>query len=114
MLIENKQLFDSLVFVLNDNVPDGHDVSWIYDIDPELLAEASSDKTVFVTGKRAYDMASRLHYAGVVFDEEHVHSDLSTCLNDVTSNESVKSVFVLPNYSAMLETRKILVGRKIL
>lgn len=50
-----------LVLVLNSREADGHDVSWLWDVDFELLA----GRPVRVAGDRALDLAVRLHYAGV-------------------------------------------------
>ena len=51
-----------LLIALNDRTADGHDVSWIWDVDYEpLLARAAS---LTLTGDRAYDLALRVRYAG--------------------------------------------------
>jgi lipid II isoglutaminyl synthase (glutamine-hydrolysing) len=52
-----------LLFVLNDNTADGHDISWIWDVD----FERASGHTIKVTaaGTRAADLALRLKYAGI-------------------------------------------------
>ena len=52
-----------LLFVLNDNIADGRDISWIWDVDFERLTGKTG--TLIVTGTRAYDLALRLKYAGV-------------------------------------------------
>jgi UDP-N-acetylmuramyl tripeptide synthase len=52
-----------LLFVLNDNIADGRDISWIWDVDFERLTGKAG--TLIVTGTRAYDLALRLKYAGV-------------------------------------------------
>lgn len=114
MLSEGSLDYDSLVYVLNDKVPDGHDVSWIYDIDPALILKASEGKNVFVSGVRALDMGIRLKYAGVDFSEENVVEDLPELFSKISSQDACKNILVLPNYSAMLESRKVLVGRRIL
>lgn len=107
-----------LLFVLNDNIPDGRDVSWIYDVDPDKIRTACSGKAIFVSGTRALDMAIRLKYAGVDIDAKNVVSDLKAVLSTFGSFTKGASpapiVTVLPNYSAMLETREILIGRRIL
>ncbi len=100
----------NLVFVLNDNQPDGRDVSWIYDIDREKLAKVCESKRVYVSGTRYLDMAVRLHYAGIIVNEYNIGGDLSNILSKPEGHH----ITVLPNYSAMLETREILMGRKIL
>ena len=46
-----------LLIALNDRTADGHDISWIWDVDYEpLLARAAS---LTLTGDRAYDLALR-------------------------------------------------------
>ena len=54
----------TMLFVLNDRIPDGTDVSWIYDVDFEQISEYKSLRCV-VSGDRVFDMALRLQYAGV-------------------------------------------------
>jgi UDP-N-acetylmuramyl tripeptide synthase len=107
LLLGGNVTADSILFILNDNIPDGRDVSWIYDIDPSLLYMACSGKRIFVSGTRAHDMLLRLKYAGVSVDEKSVISYKN--LNNLGEN-----VVILPNYSAMLDVRKALLGRKIL
>ena len=51
-------------FFLNDNDADGHDVSWIYDVDFERIADTPG-LVAFVGGTRAHDMQVRLKYAGI-------------------------------------------------
>lgn len=57
-----------VLFVLNDNIADGRDISWIWDVDFERIAGHSTRLTV--TGTRALDLALRLKYAGIA--EEHI------------------------------------------
>ena len=49
--------------VLNDNIADGRDVSWVWDADFEVLAPRV--RRVTCSGTRAEEMALRLKYAGV-------------------------------------------------
>jgi hypothetical protein len=100
----------SVLFILNDNIPDGRDVSWIYDISPEKLQKFCIDKTVYVSGSRFLDMAVRLKYAGVFLEDANISSNLSALVSSISS----QTVVVFPNYSAMLELRKLLKGRAIL
>ena len=48
---------------LNDNDADGHDVSWIWDIDLERLRDLPDLRCVCVGGTRREDMAVRVKYA---------------------------------------------------
>lgn len=102
-----------LLLVLNDRIPDGRDVSWIWDVDFETLI-AQSQK-VFVSGDRVWDMALRLKYAGI--DEKNIGAFPSLDEAIGQGIDSVKEhevLWVLATYSAMLEVRKSLTGRKIL
>lgn len=104
----------TLHFILNDNIPDGRDISWIYDIDPLLLTQACNGNEVFVSGTRAWEMAVRLQYAGVALNKEHVYTNSAECLARILQKNKGETVIAFPNYSAMLELRNQLVGRKIL
>jgi UDP-N-acetylmuramyl tripeptide synthase len=57
---EKKQL----IFCLNDNLADGEDISWIWDIDLEM-ATREEVQAFIASGKRAYDAALRMKYAGI-------------------------------------------------
>lgn len=105
----------SMLFVLNDRIPDGRDISWIWDTD---LANLDKFSTIFVAGDRVYDMALRLKYElGMRNYEKHVKpfEDLSEAIaaavNKLPKDETL---YILPTYSAMLDARKILTGKKIL
>lgn len=52
-----------VLFILNDNIADGRDISWIWDVDFEQTV--GQMKTLTVTGTRALDLALRLKYAGI-------------------------------------------------
>jgi len=55
-----------LLIAINDRYADGTDISWLWDVDFEMLTrkEARVDEIV-VSGVRASEMALRLKYAGV-------------------------------------------------
>lgn len=100
----------NIVIALNDKIPDGLDVSWIWDIDFENIL--TKDVNIIVTGERMYDMAVRLKYAGFF---AHVSSDMKLSIDKMIENlSSDEKLYVLPNYSAMLEVRQLLTGKKIL
>jgi UDP-N-acetylmuramyl tripeptide synthase len=52
-----------VLFVLNDNIADGRDISWIWDVDFERATRHIA--TLIVAGTRALDLALRLKYAGI-------------------------------------------------
>lgn len=100
-----------VLFVLNDRIPDGKDISWIWDIDIESFV--NSFKKITVSGDRTYDMALRLLYADNT--NMSIEADLTIALKTAMDNVSEQeTLFILPTYSAMLDVRKILTGKKIL
>lgn len=114
MLLEDGGDYDACLFVLNDNIPDGRDVSWIYDVSPNLLRKVCVGKHVYVSGTRALDLAIRLDYAGINPPKKHINPSILKTVNYIADNLHGKTVATLPNYSAMLNLRKVLLGRKIL
>lgn len=100
-----------VLFVLNDRVPDGKDVSWIWDVDAEEFVQ--NFKYITISGDRALDMALRIKYAN--FSKFQIDPDLKNAIkNALTQTSKSETLYVLPTYSAMLEVRKILTGRGIL
>ncbi|MBD2500037.1 Mur ligase family protein [Anabaena azotica FACHB-119] len=104
------------LLVLNDRTPDGTDVSWIWDVDTEKLVERGG--TLVVSGDRVYDMALRLRYSEKSADsnlnlivEEDLRQAIAKALEQTPPTETLH---ILPTYSAMLEVREVLTGRKIL
>lgn len=121
-----------LVIILNDGIADGRDVSWIWDVDVELLAQVEQ---IVVSGRRAWDLAIRLRHAlpvsphpgngslhmdkqiaftthvGTVMVKPDIHEALETAVTQVRPEDSV---WVLATYTGMLAARKVLTGRKIL
>jgi lipid II isoglutaminyl synthase (glutamine-hydrolysing) len=114
LLSDHSVEYDTLLFVLNDEIRDGRDISWIYDIDPIILESVCKDKNIFVTGSRNLDMCTRLVYSGVIpsqiTTEQFTQQGIKNCVDASNTNK----IIVLPNYSAMLEVRKILTGKEIL
>lgn len=72
-----------LLGVLNDNTADGHDVSWIWDADFELLA--GRVRLATCSGTRAPELALRLKYAGIEPERIRVIDDLPRALAVATS-----------------------------
>jgi UDP-N-acetylmuramyl tripeptide synthase len=56
-----------VLFVLNDNIADGRDVSWIWDVDFERVIGHTA--TLVIAGSRALDLALRLKYAGMAREQ---------------------------------------------
>jgi lipid II isoglutaminyl synthase (glutamine-hydrolysing) len=109
---------DVTLLVLNDRIPDGTDVSWIWDVDTEELVKLGG--TLIVSGDRVYDMALRLAYSSESVDPEKnnfaliVKEDLPEAISTALEYTKVtETLHIIPTYSAMLEVREVLVGRKI-
>ncbi|ERN40224.1 UDP-N-acetylmuramyl tripeptide synthase [Rubidibacter lacunae KORDI 51-2] len=105
-----------VLIVLNDRIPDGTDVSWIWDADTEKLLASG---TLVVSGDRAYDMALRLQYGCETLKQAGaailVEPELSRAVDRALElSPTGETLHVLPTYSAMLEVRQLLTGRKIL
>lgn len=101
-----------VLLLLNDRIPDGTDVSWIWDIDLEQYIDRFDHITV--SGDRTLDMALRVQYASKdapLHPEENTKIALQHALDKTPSSQTL---FILPTYSAMLDMRKIITGRKIL
>jgi lipid II isoglutaminyl synthase (glutamine-hydrolysing) len=99
----------NVLIAINDNDADGRDVSWLWDVDFEMLA-AKSDGLLApftVSGIRAQDMAVRLKYAelpvGAVIPERE--KAIKAALQATPPGETL---YVLPTYTAMLEIRQTL------
>lgn len=95
-----------LIFALNDRTADGHDISWIWDADYEVLAGDTRIKKIYVTGDRAEDMQLRLKYAGFEENRITLEKDQNALLSKI--KEESLPVFLLPNYTSMLSLRKLL------
>ena len=97
--------------VLNDQIADGRDVSWIWDADFELLA--GRVRMVTCSGSRAADLATRLKYAGIDPTRIHVQEDLESALREAAASrpDGEAPLYALPTYTAMLALRELLVAR---
>lgn len=101
-----------LLLALNDRTADGRDVSWIWDVDYELLLPRLRRLTV--TGDRAYDLALRFRYAGLDGDRLSVTPNLEAAVDAaVAASPPGRPLYILPTYTAMLDLREILVGRGV-
>ena len=115
MITQNLQSATALLFILNDNIPDGRDVSWIYDIEPELFLVATQNKKIFISGKRYLDFHLRLKYASLNMENIWSSPDIEKMTNTmVQQTKNNELLLILPTYSAMLQSRRLLCGRTIL
>ena len=94
----------SLVLALNDRSQDGTDISWVWDVNYELLA-AMGDRLegVIVTGDRTSELHMRIKYAGVPEEKLREQRDYAALVEELREEQA--PVFILPTYTAMLELR---------
>lgn len=101
------------ILALNDQIPDGLDISWIWDAEIEELIPLC--KHIICTGDRFLDMAVRVKYGD--FNVKHIttESNFEKAIEkglELTSGDD--PLIILPTYSAMLLMRLIISGKKIL
>jgi UDP-N-acetylmuramyl tripeptide synthase len=100
----------NVVLALNDNIADGRDVSWIWDVDFEMLRDRLGK--VVCSGIRAADLALRVKYAELGEDSIAVEPDLEAALDrGLQMVEPGETVYLVPTYTAMLELRRRMVKR---
>ena len=92
-----------LLFVLNDSMADGCDVSWIWDINFDNLNNVSR---IITSGTRAYDLAIRIKTSGYDINKIEAYLDLQDAVNALYNNNVKK--YVIANYTALQPTRKAL------
>lgn len=107
--IENESLkLNSLkiCFCLNDNIADGRDISWIYDVDFSGLKNIKNKiSNIYVCGSRAYEMALCLKLNG--FDEhkiELIENENYRILPKI-AKRSKENFYIVPTYTSMMSLR---------
>lgn len=92
-----------IIIVINDNAQDGRDISWLWDVDFDRMADPSV-QSITVSGIRCQDMRLRLKYVdipcGLMPD---VRKAIESKLKSGCGN-----LYVLVNYTALYSTHNIL------
>ncbi|MDO5455821.1 MAG: MurT ligase domain-containing protein [Eubacteriales bacterium] len=92
-----------LIIVINDNAQDGRDVSWLWDVDFDRLADETI-RSITVSGLRALDMQLRLKYVEIRSERAPtVEAAIDRRLAGGCGN-----LYVLVNYTALYEAHKYL------
>lgn len=102
-IVEADQGPKMVAFFINDQVADGHDISWIWDIDFEELA-GQPGTVVFAGGSRAHDLAVRLKYAGIEAAVIENIEDAFARLGALTAAAVLPvdaAVYAIANYTAL-------------
>ncbi len=93
-----------VIIAVNDMPSDGTDVSWLWDVDFEKIADSSLNRLI-VSGMRRYDLSLRFKYSGVRVDviTEDMKSFLDSC-----SLSDAEVCYVVVNYTMLFSTENIL------
>ncbi len=105
-VIEQDDEVKDLLFVINDQVQDGTDISWLYDTNFERII-SPLNKRIICSGTRCYEMALRLKYGGYKGDLVVIES-LSEACNEFKALNNKK--YALATYTALQPTRKNLIN----
>ena len=94
-----------LIIVINDNAQDGRDVSWLWDVDFDRLADETI-RSITVSGLRALDMQLRLKYVEIKSERA---PDVEKAIDERLA-DGCENLYVLVNYTALYEAHKYLEG----
>lgn len=94
----------TVILAINDNIQDGTDISWLWDVNFESLMDIS--RYIIATGRRAYDMGLRLKYGGFDTARLLIEEDIFNALSLAVETTLENTVYVIPTYTAMLELRR--------
>jgi UDP-N-acetylmuramyl tripeptide synthase len=101
---------DVAVVALNDEIADGRDVSWIWDVDFEPLMP--SLEHLVAAGSRAEELALRFMYGGFDAGQIEVVHELDRALDrGLERTPPGGELVVLPTYTAMLGLRGVVAHR---
>jgi lipid II isoglutaminyl synthase (glutamine-hydrolysing) len=95
---------------LNDQIADGRDVSWIWDVDFEPLLAGL--ERIVLSGGRAAELALRCKYGGLGEAAIELQPELGGALDRALElTPSGGELVALPTYTAMLELQRIVAER---
>ena len=89
-----------LLFILNDNIADGFDVSWIWDINFNNLNNVTR---IITSGTRAYDIAIRIKTSGFPAKKIEPYLNLEDAVKAFYKTDVKK--YVIANYTSLQPTR---------
>jgi len=83
-----------------------NDISWLYDVDFELLNDNSIDK-IFCIGRFKYDVYTRLKYAGIREEKLIIVDDLNNIL-ELVKKKSKGSIYTMACFDMTAILKKLL------
>lgn len=92
-----------IIIQINDTYQDGEDVSWLWDVDFQYLADSNA-ATITTNGTRKHDMGLRLKYEDIPCTST---DDLRGRVIELTEN-GTKNLYIIVNYSGLYRTNHML------
>lgn len=92
-----------IIIQINDTYQDGEDISWLWDVDFQYLADAQA-ATITTNGTRRHDMGLRLKYEDIPCDST---TNMRATIIDRTKN-GTRNLYVIVNYSGLYKTNHLL------
>ena len=94
----------NLVILINDQIADGRDVSWLWDIHLEEFLAKQPLKNLKTGGLRGLDMLLRCQQAGASVTPSDFLENSQTVID--FCKQQPEPVYILCTYTALLEFRK--------
>lgn len=102
LVLKDKKPKD-IIIQINDTYQDGEDISWLWDVDFQYLADAEA-ASIITAGTRRHDMGLRLKYEDISCDSTtDLRTSVTRCTKDGTGN-----LYVIVNYSGLYSTNHML------
>jgi UDP-N-acetylmuramyl tripeptide synthase len=99
-----------VLIAINDNDADGRDISWLWDVDFEMLEGCQHKFREFIcSGQRAEEMALRLKYAGISGSKLVVVGGCEEAVTGVLRG-GASTAYILATYTALWPVERILRG----
>lgn len=97
----------NILAILNDNIADGTDTSWVWDTNWEVLKDKIKD--ISVSGTRCWDLAIRIKYAEINLSKNNIYKQLNYSITATIDDLDTKdTLLIVPTYTALLQTQKYL------
>lgn len=93
---------DVILFVVNDKLADGRDVSWLWDVRFNNVVYKTTK--LYTSGIRAYDIALRLKHDGL---SVKTTTSVNKIIDELISS-NLNNIVIFPTYTALFEVRKAL------
>ncbi len=93
-----------VIIAVNDKPSDGTDISWLWDVDFEKLADSELNM-LMTSGMRRYDVALRFKYSGITpkLITENIREAILAC-----QSSDAEVCYVLVNYTMLFSTENIM------